>query len=312
VVPTHDLFNKPFQVKLTFEERSVPENYRLWPGGDRLGKTMKMWRVQRKKFPEIDPGLVSDPYAIDDYPDAEVLARGQSGKGPEAVAIGRHGNFLLWGFSAQPSDMTAAGRACFLNAVCYIKRFDGRRPAVAYTAPARRWALAYAGHARTSRDEKYLKQLFPEDVWRQCGNDPEKYARYYQENLEFLRWSPAGHFVVDEEVKGLGLSNRDPRLLDRCVGLMERGEGADLALRVLRRYTRERFTRASAWRNWLDKNRARLCFTDSGGYKFLVVPPVSTTARPAEQGGSPRALQAPRQGKGEAAPGPPGRPQRRP
>ena len=49
----------------------------------------------------------------------------------QPVAIARHGNFFLWGFSAQPSDMTLEAQKCFLNAVCYIKKFDGQKPIVA-------------------------------------------------------------------------------------------------------------------------------------------------------------------------------------
>ena len=287
MAPTHEIFNKPFKVELKLEDQPTPEDFRHWPGGDQLGKNMKMWKVQNKKFPEIDPGLVSDPYGFDDSPDAEVISRGLNSKGPEAVAIGRHGNFFLWGFSAQPSDMTPEAQKCFLNAVCYIKKFDGKMPLVSKTSSGRRWSLVTAGYVKTVTDEKFINQLFPEELRKRFGKDAEKYMQYYQENMEYLHYSN-GHFVVDEDVKGLGLSNRKVELLDRCIGLLEKGEKPDLALRILKRYTQETFADAKQWREWLAKNRERLFFTDTGGYKFLIAPvaapgsaaEAATTARP--------------------------------
>jgi hypothetical protein len=288
VVPSHEIFHKPFAVEIKLEDRPTPENYRHWPGGERLGKTMKVWKVQDKKFPEIDPGLVSDPYGFADSPDAEVMSSGLNSKGPDSVTLGRHGNFFLWGFSAQPSDMTAEARKCFLNSICYIKKFDGQRPMVSRTSSGRQWALVYAGYLKHIKDENFIKQLFSEDLRKRFGKDPEKYIKYYEENLEYLYSPGSNGFVVDEDVKGLGLSNRQVELLDRCVTFLEKGEQRDLALRILKRYTREGFADAKQWRPWLEKNRNRLFFTDVGGYKFLVAeaPPAkpaseaAATARP--------------------------------
>ena len=282
MVPTHEIFQKPIPVEIRWEERPTPENYRHWPGGDKLGKTMKVWKLQDKSFPEIDPGLVSDPYGFADSPDAEVISSGLNSKGPESVALGRHGNFFLWGFAAAPADMTPEGRKCFLNAVCYIHKFDGRRPSVLKTASGREWALVYAGYLKSITDEDFLKQLFPQELRDRFGKDPDKYRQYYQENLEYLIPAKSG-YAVDEDVKGLGLSNRRVELLDRCVGLLEKGEQQELALRVLKRYTDEKFAEPKEWRAWLDRNRERLFFTDTGGYKFLVAPapPDKPAPRPA-------------------------------
>jgi hypothetical protein len=271
VVPTHAIFHKPHQVAIRYEDLPTPENYRHWPGGEKLGKTMKGWKVQTKKFPEIDPGLVSDPYGFADSPDAEVISSGLNSKGPDAVVLGRHGNFFLWGFSAQPSDMTPEMRTCFVNTVHYIKKFDGQKPLVRKTSSGREWALVCAGYLKQISSEDFINRNFPEDLRRRFGKDPEKYLAYYKENLEYLHRSN-NHVVVDEDVKGLGLSNRRVELLDRCVALLEKGEQAELALRVLKRYTAETFIEAKEWRAWLDKNRDRLFFTDVGGYKFLVGP----------------------------------------
>jgi hypothetical protein len=271
VVPTHEIFQKPNKVELVYEEMATPENYRSWPGGEALGKTMKAWRVQTKKFPEIDPGLVSDPYGFADSPDAEVISSGQNSKAPDSVALGRHGNFFLWGFSAQPSDMTPAARTCFVNAVHYIHKFDGRKPVVRKAGQSREWAFVYAGYLKFLSDEQFLNRLFPEDLRKQFGKDPAKYVAYYKENLEYLHRA-GNHFAVDEDVKQLGLSNRKVELLERCVALLEAGKQTDLARRVLERYTTEKFAEAGQWRAWLDANRGRLFFSDVGGYKFQINP----------------------------------------
>src|SRR5205823_2344367 len=62
-------------------------------------------------------------------------------------------NYLLWGFSAPPADMTASGRRAFVNAVAYIRRFDGARPLVRVTSSAREWALRYATTPRFLGDD---------------------------------------------------------------------------------------------------------------------------------------------------------------
>jgi hypothetical protein len=275
VVPSHEIFHKPLKVELRWEDRSTPESYRHWPDGEKLGKTMKVWKVQAKGFPDADPGLVSDPYGFNDTPDAEAIASGINSKSPNSVALGRHGNFFLWGFSGPPSEMTPEARKCFVNAVCYIKKFDGQKPMFRKSSQDRQWALVYAGYLKTIKDERFIEQLFAEDLRKQFGTDPEKYVKYFHENLEYLHPSTGnGRLVVDEDVKGLGVSNRKVKLLDQCVALLEKEEKTDLALRVLQRYTTETFADAKQWRAWLEKNRDRLFFTDTGGFKFMVTPAV--------------------------------------
>lgn len=249
----------------------VPRHYRSHPDGKALGQTIKVWKVQTKKFPEIDPGLVSDPLGFDDSPDTEFISSGLNSKGPNSVALARQGNYFLWGFSASPSDMTPEARKLFLNAICYIRKFDGQKPLVRRQQSSRRWALIYAGYLQQIQDDRFLEQLFPKEVRERFGKDPEKYITFYEENLEYLH--PAGvGFAADEDVKGLGLSNRKVDLLDQCIRMLEKADQPDLARRILTRYTTEDFADARSWRTWLEANRDRFFFTDVGGFKFLVAP----------------------------------------
>ncbi len=73
-------------------------------------------------------GTVARPWKPEEAPDAELLVAGyNTGKMSGAVAVGRHGNFLQWGFSAPPSQMTEAGWSLFLNCINYIVKFEGQR-----------------------------------------------------------------------------------------------------------------------------------------------------------------------------------------
>ncbi len=74
-------------------------------------------------------GAVASPWKTNQVPTAEVLAFGyNTGKMNGAVAVGRDGNFLQWGFSAPPSKMSEAGRKFFLNSICYISKFGKQKP----------------------------------------------------------------------------------------------------------------------------------------------------------------------------------------
>lgn len=305
MVPSHAVFNTPFKVNLKFEEVATPENYLspIWAGEKKPGKTIRVWRVQTKKFPEIDPGLVSNPLGFADSPDAEVISSGLNSKGPESVALARHGNFFLWGFAASPADMTPEARKCFVNAVCYIRKFDGQAPIVrkAGAAYTRQGAVLQANYLRHLLDEdafkrelpasirdvpeqyakyraaslKRAEEGYPDEIRAAFGHDPEKYIAWVKDNLEYLRFDGDGYgakTIVDRDAKSLGLSNRKLEMLERCVSMLKRGENADLALRLLRRYTTESFTEAREWESWLETNRDRLFFTEVGGFKWMVAP----------------------------------------
>jgi hypothetical protein len=316
----HPLFHAPLEVDPKLEQMPTPEGYsQPFPTIDpTLGATMTVWNVQTKNYPEIDNGVVSTLYGFNDSPDAEVIAQGISLKGPDTVALGRHANFFLWGFSAPPTDMTAAGKRLFVNVVCYMRQFDGQTPLVRRESQAREWALLLSAEPRflsqddiqkkvlqyraafqqhpewipakykgnpdgyalemvqqaRKRDEQRFKKMFPEPLRKKFGMDADKYVAYYKENFEYLR--PEGWlsfvFDVDEEAKTVGPSNRSVEMLERCVAKLEKHEQPDLALRLLKRHTQEKFETASQWRAWLDANRGRLFFSDVGGYKFFVAP----------------------------------------
>ena len=313
MAPTHAIFQGPFNVKLEFVKRKKPEDYILYPGTKTQGESIDVWQVQTKSFPEVDPGLVSTFENFVTTPDAEVISGGINGKGPTSVAIGRHGNFFLWGFSAAPKDMTPSARNAFLNAVCYIDKFDGKTagPINYDYAPSRESMLNDLYYMRSVSDmyinplvEKYretikrfpppeeqLKEIgddpaayfrgiyaklvderrnqIPADVRKLCGDDTEKLIAYYEENMEYLRKDERGFLLlVDEDARRLGISNRQVKLLEKCIALLDDAAQSALAIRLLQRYTSETFKDAAAWRKWWQSQRDNLRF-DARAQRFV-------------------------------------------
>jgi hypothetical protein len=269
----HEVFQKPFKVEPEFEHWDTPSNYhRRHLGKDKLPDKMKVWRVQNtgKTF----GGVVARAYGFTDSPDTEILALGfNRGKEYGAVGIGRHGNFLQWGYSAPPSKMTEAGKKFFLNCICYIPRFDGKRPLIRRSSSHRLNALRLAAIInRISGDKKeFFTRTFPPELWEKYGSDPDGLVQYYRENLEFIYRDRAFH--IDSELKSLGLdSNRSLDTLERLIGLLQDDTHADTARRLLTRYTNQSFQNADGWKRWFENNRDRIFFSDVGGYKFLVIP----------------------------------------
>lgn len=127
----HEIFRSPHAVELTFEERATPATYVHHPAGAGLGETMPMWRVQTEGYLDGTHqliGIVSRDAGFHDSPDVEWISSGVNSKGPEAVALGRHGNFFHWGFAASPTYLTDEARLVLVNALHYIARFDGVTP----------------------------------------------------------------------------------------------------------------------------------------------------------------------------------------
>ena len=273
----HEVFQKPFKVEPEFEYRKTPPNYhRRHLGEGKLPDKMKVWRVQdhSKVQGKIPNSVVARAYGFTDSPDAEVLVKGlNTGKEYGAVGVGRHGNFLQWGYSLPPSKMTEAGRNFFLNCVCYIHKFDGKAPLIRSTSSHRLNALRLAAIVnRISGDKKeFFTRTFPPELWEKYGSHPDGLVQYYRENLEFT-YRDKG-YRVDSELKSLGIdSNRSLDTLEQLIGLLQDDAHADTARRLLARYTNQSFESAEEWQSWFESNRDRIFFSDVGGYKFLVIP----------------------------------------
>jgi hypothetical protein len=271
----HPIFQGPLAVKPTIVQEADPVT----------GNTVGMWKVQEKMD---SPGLVS---AIDQFLDAgdsEIISGGINMKGDHGVALVREANLFLWGPIANPSLMTEEARRVFVNAIVYMKQFDGAKQTVWRGLHGRselQMMVATKDLRRMLDSERAYNDFLPTLIDK-YGDSIEKYRAYYSPNLGYVR-QPHGAiwFEVDEDAKSLGIANNDPRLLDKCVELLGDPAEAPKALRLLRRYTGLSFTDAAAWQNWLKQNRSKLYFSDSYDYRFFTGPagpaPTSVSVRTA-------------------------------
>lgn len=284
----HEIFNQPFSVRPAVVSWPMPENYKRHPEAGDLPEKTNVWLVQNsgKKY----SGAVSAAYNFEGGPDDESLVAGCNSKAYPHTAIGRHGNFLQWGFGEPPTRMTEDGRELLVNCICYIRRFAGRPPLVRKQAMNRRFAFHY--------------KAFSDDLTNEYkGREAELY-QLHKDNIELLRYEEkrigkyesAIAFPIDFELKDLGItSNRRIATLEQLISLLPsdpstttgvtgrqqgffkrwmagraRAKQAATARKLLRRYTDLDFGTRAQWQKWLDTNRQRLFFSDFGGYRFYV------------------------------------------
>ena len=308
----HPVFSGPFPVELDLEPIDTPSNYAHYHQDPPLPARLQGWRVHGE-IVDADGRTVFGSVAVGagfgDTPDAEVISGGVNTKGPDWVAIGRHGNFFLWGFAASPSQLTESGRQVLSNSIVYISAFDRQPPRSKRRHIGRSWWLDQAvqfrdiasEHARIAKlqaeqntppdspwavgsleafVEKTARRSFP-SLWDELGDDLEAYLPAMVENRGFL-YAQGREFaapILDRDAQAYGLANHDPRLLDHCIGLLERDEDVGRARRVLNRYTGLELGSAVAWRAWFDEVRDGLYFSDTSGYRFFSTLPSEAELR---------------------------------
>jgi len=260
-----EVYRTPLTVQPEFEFRTTPENYRrryLGPG--KLPDKIKVWKVQNSQKGNV----VAWSYGFLDSPDAEIIAIGfNHGKEYGALGISRQGNFLQWGYCDTPAQMTEAGRNLFINCIHYIHRFDGKTPLVHRQASDRHNALSLASIiTRVVGDKKeFFLRTFPESLWEKYHADPDGLVAYYKANLELVYRDRV--YCIDDDLRSLGIeSNRKIETLERLFALLKDEKRAEVARRLLDRYTDGHTTFD------FQNGRDRIYFTDVGGYKFKVVP----------------------------------------
>ncbi|WP_341214498.1 hypothetical protein [uncultured Wocania sp.] len=326
----HPIFKGPLDVSLTMEDKPTPSTAFHYASGRNLPENMPMWRVQTEGYLEgkgYRIGQVSSFDGFLDSPETEFISSGVCTKDINAVAIGRHGNFLLWGFSASPDYMTEESKKVFANAIYYMKQFKGHKIIAkktediiftrqyidqikygltdegyqGYLELIRKWhdesekgrmdaiQKRERGEKLTEEEaemadrpsrprqpdmpwEDYVKRYMG-GFFEEFGTNANAYITYLDENMEYLSYEKdKGYYglIVDEDVKSLGVSNRQLELLTTCINMLEKDENTELANKILKRYTNVNFESANEWRNWYKNNKSNLFFTEAGGYKWLV------------------------------------------
>jgi hypothetical protein len=80
---------------LDLRELPTPDGCRHDHAGRQLPPKLRAWTVPTGDLGErVDDGLVATPGGLEDTPDAEWISAGVDSKGPESVALRRHGNWF--------------------------------------------------------------------------------------------------------------------------------------------------------------------------------------------------------------------------
>ncbi len=214
-------------------------------------------------------------YGYEDSPDAEIILAGMNrGKESGAVGVGRHGNFLQWGYSAAPDRLTEPARNLLINCICYINKYDQMPPLLGRRSSPRMNAVRMAGllDANFTNGNKWVLNSFRPGLAAKYKGRADQFVAFLQVNLE-LMYRQNNRFLIDEDLKTLGIaSNRRIEMLDKLSELLEKPDTAAAARRVLDRYMEQDGLSSKALRKWVNANRKRIFFSDWGGYKFRVIP----------------------------------------
>jgi len=236
---------------------------------------MKVFQIQHTanqggKAGAVAPGITAE------YPgEAETITLGFApGKAYDSVGIGRHGNFMLWGWSATPSKMTEAGQRLFLNCLSYIHQFD-RKPFVRIpqrTMARTMAALLFNRMEQYPKNAKtYLTNYFPEDLAKRYEKDLEGMRTHYETHTDLI-YVAGRTFCIDEDLRSMGIgSNRDAAMLKTLIDLLADTSKAKPAQTCLTRYTDQSFDSPQAWQQWYEEAAHHLIFSDVGGYRFYEI-----------------------------------------
>jgi len=269
----HTVFGQPLKVQINLEDAPTPAIVKKTaPARLKIGDTMKVLNIQRlSKRPQ---GVVSPPLDVNEHgdADAETIMMGLATSQPYgAVAIGRHGNFLQWGYGGSPAEMTEAGKRLFINCISYVSKFNGQTPLIYKQAYKRaRVAQLLNSFARNSRgSENYL----PKDLLEKYKDNMKGLANYYADNNDLIYQDSEYKYLLDEDLMTLGFkTNHEIGTLEKLSELLDSSEKAEIARKILQRYTGQQFQTAQQCRTWINQNRSQLFFCETGGYRFYVNP----------------------------------------
>ncbi|TGV04882.1 hypothetical protein [Flavivirga rizhaonensis] len=121
----HEIFKGPFKTKITLEKRETPKGVLEAYDGYNIPKEIPMWEVDKEGYLDgkgFRIGMVARGWNFEDSPNSEIISGGVSSKQKTAVALGRHGNFFLWGFAGSPAYMTEEAKIVFVNAIVYTNK----------------------------------------------------------------------------------------------------------------------------------------------------------------------------------------------
>lgn len=196
---SHPIFKGPFKTTITQTLQPTPEDalhYAYFQDGN-VPDSVMMWRVNTLGYQtteDFNIGMVSRPWGYIDSPDCEMISSGVCAKTIDAVAIGRHANFLTWGFVGSPRYMTDEAKVVFANAVAYISKFRGQPIARKY-------------NDRISTRE-YIKEVRYYSTRKAWDERAEQDKEFYAKMLEKAR------LAREKKARGEVLTNADKQYAD--------------------------------------------------------------------------------------------------
>lgn len=213
----HAIFNGPFPVKMTIEEKPTPEAAAHYASGEPVPAMLPMWKVQTKGYSTDQGyriGMVSRPWGFLDSPEAEYISSGVCAKGLDAIAIGRHGNFLHWGFAASPTYMTDEAKTVLANAIVYISQFGGKGVI----------ARKYNDRLATRDNVKSLKYLSTRESYEESLKMEEEFNKMYADKKkEALAKQEKGEKLDEMETMALNFTPQPPISFENY---LKRNQGA--------------------------------------------------------------------------------------
>lgn len=280
-------------LKIDWKEVTSPKDYvgkkcRNHP--EPVGVKMKAVAIHSKPSKQGDyPGVVVINFGdFDDVPGLEIISDGVSTTTLGSIAIGRQGRFMLWGFTADPDGFTETGKQLFINCVRYLygKR-EGKT--VFFNSHTRHYLKfrcdsvleAIQTNRRPDETKKafegLLKQSSRTEVMKLKAAD---YGKWLDENFAYIIGDPSASsrhkevYDVDQDAKSLKTPNNKIESLETWIKVVsEGGKDKDKAKKCLDRYVDKAIQPSGGnWKDWLEKNKSKIVFCDSVGFKFIQNP----------------------------------------
>ncbi|MCB0451097.1 MAG: hypothetical protein KDC97_13355, partial [Confluentibacter sp.] len=121
----HDIFKGPFKTEVTLKNRETPDGVLKAFDGFDVPKEIPMWEVDSEGYLDgngFRVGMVARGWGFEDSSNTEIISSGVCTKQKTAVALGRHGNFFLWGFAGSPDYMKKKKKKVFANVIVYTNK----------------------------------------------------------------------------------------------------------------------------------------------------------------------------------------------
>ena len=131
----------------------------------------------------------------------------------------------------------------------------------------------YAGSAlyEVPSFEDFLKQYEPV-LFPKFKLNLQEYKKYYKKYLDYMRpdYKNIMTPIVDMDCYNFGVSFKDIKFLPTCIKALNDTSKKEVALKLLKRYTNESFDNKKDWKKWYMKNKSRLFFCETSGFKYFI------------------------------------------